>query len=78
MDDITSNVDKIRDYNMNNGIFVRNKNFTTVDGSSVSCCNYEYFVLNAKCKQMVSFCLIRQPVKSTKTRNICPLVKHIV
>ncbi|XP_020609398.1 ABC transporter A family member 6-like [Orbicella faveolata] len=52
VDDITSNVYKIRDYNRNNGIFVRNKNYTTVDDSSVSCCNYEYFVLNAKCRQM--------------------------
>lgn len=55
VDDITSNVFKIRDGNRNNGVFVRNKNYSPVDDDSESCCNYEYFVLNAKCKQMVSY-----------------------
>lgn len=81
-DDITSNVYKIRDYNSNNGIFVRNKNFTTVDVSNTSCCNYEYFVLNTKCKQMVSnIFLSREPIKSTnncKYLSSKTTVKHIV
>ena len=55
VDDITSNVYKIRDGNSNNGIFVRNKVYSTVDDDSESCCNYEYFVLNGKCKKMVSY-----------------------
>ena len=81
-DDITSNVYKIRDYNSNNGIFVRNKNFTTVDVSNTSCCHYEYFVLNTKCKQMVSnICLSREPIKAInncKYLSSKTTVKHIV
>ncbi len=57
VEDVTSYVYKIRAGNKDNGIFVRNKNYSRVDKESVSCCNFEYFVLNEKCKTMVSYLL---------------------
>lgn len=48
--DITSKVYYIRDGNKDYGVFVRNKSFAKVDKDQKSCCNFEYYVLNAKCK----------------------------
>lgn len=52
--DITSKVYYIRDGNKDYGVFVRNKSFAKVDKDKKSCCNFEYYVLNAKCKAKVS------------------------
>lgn len=48
--DITSKVYYIRDGNKDYGVFVRNKSFAKVDKDAKSCCNFEYYVLNEKCK----------------------------
>ena len=51
--DITSKVYNIRDGNQGNNITVRNM-FTQYDNESKACCNYEFYVLNSKCKSLVS------------------------
>lgn len=51
--DITSKVYYIRDGNKDYGVFVRNKSFAKVDKDAKSCCNFEYYVLNDKCKAKV-------------------------
>lgn len=51
--DITSKVYKIRDGNNGSNILVRDKSYSYKhDNESKSCCNFEYFVLNAKCKSI--------------------------
>ncbi|XP_073229976.1 phospholipid-transporting ATPase ABCA3-like [Porites lutea] len=49
--DITSKVYNIRDGNQGNNITVRNT-FTQYDNESKACCNYEFYVLNSKCKSL--------------------------
>lgn len=56
--DITSKVYYIRDGNKDYGVFVRNKSFAKVDKDPKSCCNFEYYVLNEKCKAKVSVDLL--------------------
>lgn len=51
--DITSKVYNIRDGNQGNNITVGNV-FTQYDNESEACCNYEFYVLNSKCKSLVS------------------------
>ena len=55
---ITSGVYKIRDGNNGSGILVRGKSFSYSHNESTSCCNFEYFVLNAECKAIVSCYLL--------------------
>ena len=51
--DITSKVYNIRDGNQGNNITVGNV-FNQYDNESKACCNYEFYVLNSKCKSLVS------------------------
>ncbi|KAJ7352721.1 hypothetical protein OS493_034326 [Desmophyllum pertusum] len=52
VEDVTSNVYNSRDGNNGSNILVRNKTYTKVENDAISCCNYEYFVLNSQCKAM--------------------------
>lgn len=50
---VTTNVYNIRDGNNGKNILVRDKSYTfSYDNESRSCCNHEYFVLNAKCQDV--------------------------
>ncbi|XP_015769367.1 PREDICTED: ATP-binding cassette sub-family A member 3-like [Acropora digitifera] len=50
---ITSQVYNIRNGNNGSDILVRDKNYRiSQDNDSTYCCNYEFFVLNAKCKSI--------------------------
>lgn len=51
VENITSKVHRIRDGNSGDGIFVRDKSYNYSTGST-ACCNFEYFVLNAQCRDI--------------------------
>ena len=75
-EDVTSNVYKIRDGNSDNGIFVRNKNYSKVDKDNKSCCNFEYFVLNDKCKNLVSY-LFKQTLDKMELIRTSQFSRHV-
>ena len=54
--DIKSDLQKIKTGNQGNNILVKGKKFQYKDDEKDVCCNYEFLVLNAKCKKAVSCC----------------------
>ena len=54
--DIESDLQKIQSGNQGNSILVEGKKFQYKDDEKDVCCNYEFLVLNAKCKKAVSCC----------------------
>ena len=54
--DIESDLKKIQSGNQGNSIVVEGKKFQYNDDEKDVCCNYEFLVLNAKCKKAVSCC----------------------
>jgi len=53
--DIRSDVKKIQAGNQGDNILVKGKHFKYEDESQVdACCNYDFFILNAKCQEAVS------------------------
>ena len=65
---ITSQVYSIRNGNNGSDILVRDKNYRmSNDNDFTYCCNYEFFVLNAKCKSVVS---------TTSLFDLCKITHH--
>ena len=56
MKDIESDLQKIQSGNQGNSILVEGEKFQYKDDEKDVCCNYEFLVLNAKCKKAVSYC----------------------
>ena len=54
--DIKSDLQKIKTGNQGNSILVKGNEFQYEDDEKDVCCNYEFLVLNAKCKKAVSCC----------------------
>ena len=54
--DIESDLQKIKTGNQGNNILVKGEKFLYKDDEQDVCCNYEFLVLNAKCKKAVSCC----------------------
>ncbi|CAH3155544.1 unnamed protein product [Porites evermanni] len=73
--DIESDLQKIQSGNQGNSILVEGKKFQYKDDKKDVCCNYEFLVLNAKCKK--AFTSSELTAESCKTNknfgyNYCP------